>query len=89
MNEPLVAQVVEDLDRKERARVVGNLASQISQFYGMKRPTAVAVTEIALGTTGAAGEYLRRSKVGRKRLIDITISMLLGGVERLAHEEQQ
>jgi AcrR family transcriptional regulator len=83
MNEPSVAVAVEELDRADREYVVDFLARRMADAYGLPAKVAAAATEIAMGMTGAAGEYVNRGKGDRNTVETLTLCMLLGGVAAL------
>jgi AcrR family transcriptional regulator len=65
------------------------LARRIAEEFGVSMPDALALTEIGLGLTRAAGELIRRSGARREDIEDMTVEMIIGAVRSGAAQRRR
>lgn len=86
MSEPSVAAAFKEREHERRQRVVDFLAREMARTLNVPRDIANLVTELSLGTTGAAGELISRGEVGRKRVEDLLVCLYKGNIAALREQ---
>ena len=86
MSEPSVAEAFKEREYERRQRVVDFLAREMARTLNVPRDIANLVTELSLGTTGAAGELISRGEVGRKKVEDLLVCLYKGNIAALREQ---
>ena len=86
MSEPSVAAAFKEREYERRQRVVDFLAREMARTLNVPRDIANLVTELSLGTTGAAGELISRGEVGRKKVEDLLVCLYKGNIAALREQ---
>lgn len=81
LNEPSLVDAVDTVRTPDHDTNVRYLARRISKEFGIVLADALRLTEIGLGLTIAAGDYLQKSGAPRSEVEDITVSMIIGAVK--------
>lgn len=81
LSEPSLADAVGTVRTHEHDANVRYLAKRISREFGVSMADALALTEIGLGLTIAAGDYLQKSGAPRVEVEEMTIAMIIGAVK--------
>ena len=86
MSEPSVAEAFKEREYERRQRVVDFLAREMARTLNVPRDIANLVTELSLGTTGAAGELISRGEVGRTKVEDLLVCLYKGNSAALREQ---
>lgn len=81
LNEPSLADAAGTVRTPEHDTNVRYLAKRISKEFDIALTDALRLTEIGLGLTIAAGEYLQKSGAPRADVEDITVAMIIAAVK--------
>lgn len=84
MNEPAVATVIRTVDLEGRQLTVSFFARQIVKRFGMDEAGAARASDLLMGLTGAAGDYLSRTGEAVDTLEDTVVTMIMAALERVA-----
>lgn len=86
----LLAEPSLDTVRTHRhASNVRYLARRIAEEFAVTMPDALALTDIGLGLTMAAGDLIRKSGARREDIEDMTVSMIIGAVRSGAAQRRR
>lgn len=89
LNEPSLADAVDTVRTPDHDTNVRYLARRISKEFDVVMADALRLTEIGLGLTIAAGDYLQKSGAPRSEVEDITVSMIIGAVKAGAAQSRR
>ncbi len=81
LNEPSLADAVGTVRTHEHDTNVRYLAKRIVKEFDVSLADALRLTEIGLGLTIAAGDYLQKSGAPRVDVEEMTIAMIIGAVK--------
>lgn len=84
LNEPAVASAIAGQDREGRQLTVRYFAKAMTASFGIDKETATVATDLLMGLTGAAGDYLYRSGGDIQQIEDIVVDMILAAVKDVA-----
>jgi AcrR family transcriptional regulator len=84
MNEPAVAVAIRSVDAEGRQLTVSFFATEIAKCYGLDASTGAMASDLLMGLTGAAGDYLARTGEEVGRVEDMAVTMIMAALERLA-----
>jgi AcrR family transcriptional regulator len=83
MNEPAVSAAVRALDTEGRQHTVEFFGSRIAAAFGIEKKSAEAASDLLMGLTAAAGDYLARTGADVKAVEDMVLELILGALTRL------
>jgi len=83
MNEPTVASAMRAADAEGRQRTIDFFSSALSRDFGLDRRTAVVVTDLLMGLTGAAGDFLARQGADIDEVEDLVVDMIVAAVRQV------
>jgi TetR/AcrR family transcriptional regulator, fatty acid biosynthesis regulator len=86
LSEPTLSGIGNTVRTHEHDSNVRYLAKRISKEFDIANGDALRLTEIGLGLTIAAGEYLQKSGASRAEVEAMTVSMILGAVKAGAEQ---
>lgn len=87
MNEPAVAAAVRDLDSEGRQHTVTFFGARIADAFNISPATAQTASDLLMGLTAAAGDYLARKSASVAPVEDMVVELILGALTRLADKE--
>jgi TetR/AcrR family transcriptional regulator, fatty acid biosynthesis regulator len=89
LSEPSLADAVDTVRTPDHDTNVRYLARRIAKEFGIVMADALRLTEIGLGLTIAAGDYLQKSGAPRNEVEDATVSMIIGAVKAGAAQSRR
>ena len=89
LNEPSLADAVGTVRAHEHDTNVRYLAKRIAKEFKVSLADALALTEVGLGLTIAAGDYLQKSGAPRADVEAMTVAMIIGAVKAGAAQCQK
>jgi len=89
LNEPSLADAVDTVRTPDHDTNVRYLARRISKEFDIVLADALRLTEIGLGLTIAAGDYLQKSGAPRADVEDVTVAMIIGAVKAGAAQSRR
>ena len=89
LNEPSLADAVDTVRTPDHDTNVRYLARRISKEFDIVLADALRLTEIGLGLTIAAGDYLQKSGAPRTDVEDVTVAMIIGAVRAGAAQSRR
>jgi AcrR family transcriptional regulator len=89
MSEPSLTASLDTVKTHEHTSNVRYLAKRIAREFDVSMPDALALTEIGLGLTLAAGELVSRSAARRQDIEDMTVDMIIGAVRTGAAQRRR
>ncbi len=89
LNEPSLADAVGTVRTHEHDTNVRYLAKRIAKEFKVSLADALALTEVGLGLTIAAGDYLQKSGAPRADVEAMTVAMIIGAVKAGAAQCQK
>lgn len=90
LNEPSLSDAVDTVRTPEHDTNVRYLAKRISKEFDISMADALRLTEVGLGLTIAAGDYLQKSGAPRADVEEMTIAMIMGAVKAgVAHSRRK
>lgn len=84
LNEPVVAQALRGTEGEERKLTVRYFARAMTREFGVDEGIAATATDLLMGLTGAAGDYLYRSGGDIAPVEDMVVAMIMAAVRDLA-----
>lgn len=81
LNEPALSGVGDTVRTHEHDSNVRYLAKRLAKEFNISVGDALRLTEIGLGLTIAAGEYIQRAAAARAEIEELTVSMIIGAVK--------
>lgn len=84
LNEPVVAQAIRGTEGEERQLTVRYFARAMSREFAVDAEVAATATDLLMGLTGAAGDYLFRSRGDIAAIEDMVVAMIMAAVRDLA-----
>lgn len=81
LNEPSLVDAVDTVRTPEHDTNVRYLAKRLSKEFDVSMADALRLTEIGLGLTIAAGDFLQKSRAPRIDIEEMTIAMIIGAVK--------
>lgn len=81
LNEPSLAAAAGTVRTHEHDTNVRYLAKRIAKEFKTPMSDALRLTEIGLGLTIAAGDFLQKSGASRAEVEDMTVAMIIGAVK--------
>ncbi len=81
LNEPMLRGVGDTVRTHEHDSNVRYLAKRVSKEFDVSIADALRLTEIGLGLTIAAGDYLQKTGASRAEVEEMTIAMIIGAVK--------
>lgn len=81
LSEPSLSDAVDTVRTHEHDANVRYLAKRIATEFEITVADALPLTEIGLGLTIAAGEYLQKSSAPRAEIEDMTVAMIISAVK--------
>ncbi len=84
LNEPTLASAIAGFDREGRQLTVRRFAKAATAAFGLDHATATTITDLLMGLTGAAGDYLYRSGGDVQRIEDFVVDMIMAAVRDVA-----
>ena len=88
MNEPAVSAAVRELDSEGRQHTVEYFGSRISSTFGIDRQAAETASDLLMGLTAAAGDYLARTGAEVAKVEDMVLELILGALTRLGEQSR-
>lgn len=86
VNEPAVAQAIRSVDEQGRELTVAFFAREMSATFGLPPKVAATVTDLLMGLTGRAGDYLSRHRDEADFVEDVAVRMIMAAVREVAAE---
>lgn len=86
LSEPSLADAADTVRTPEHDTNARYLAKRISKEFGIALADALRLTEIGLGLTIAAGDFLQKTGAPRAQVEETTIAMIIGAVKAGAAE---
>jgi AcrR family transcriptional regulator len=86
MNEPAVAQAIQSVDQQGRELTVAFFARAMTESFGIAPKLAATVTDLLMGLTGRAGDYLSRHRTDADFVETITVQMIMAAVRAVASD---
>ncbi len=86
MNEPAVSAAVRELDSEGRQHTVDFFGSRISTVFGIDQKSAETASDLLMGLTAAAGDYLARTNADVAAIEDMVLELILGALTRLGDD---
>ena len=83
MNEPAVSAAVRELDTEGRQHTVDFFGCRISTEFGIDHKAAATASDLLMGLTAAAGDYLARTDADVAEVEDMVLELILGALTRL------
>ncbi|MEY2758265.1 MAG: HTH-type transcriptional regulator AcrR [Pseudomonadota bacterium] len=80
LNEPSLVEEVGAVRTSEHTTNVRYLAKRLAKEFDISRTDALRLTEIGLGLTMAAGDYLQTGAASRSEVEELTVAMIIGAV---------
>lgn len=84
LNEPTVAQAIRGTEGEERQLTVRYFARAMTREFAVDEKLAATATDLLMGLTGAAGDYLFRSEGDIAEIEDMVVAMIMAAVRDLA-----
>lgn len=81
LNEPALSGVGDTVRTHEHDSNVRYLAKRLAKEFNISVGDALRLTEIGLGLTIAAGEYIQSAGAARAEVEELTVSMIIGAVK--------
>jgi len=81
LNEPALSGVGDTVRTHEHDSNVRYLAKRLAKEFNISVGDALRLTEIGLGLTIAAGEYIQNTRAARAEVEELTVSMIVGAVK--------
>lgn len=83
--EPAVARSLADEDQRARHKAMQYLARRVAREYGLPHDVALSAVDMQMAMTEAAAQHLQQSHDDVDFATEICVTLLLGGLEALAH----
>lgn len=84
MNEPSVASSMRSVDAEGRQRTIDFFSAALRRDFELDPQTAVATTDILMGLTGAAGDFLARQGGTVPEVEALVVEMIMAAVRQVA-----
>lgn len=84
MNEPAVAATARELDVAGRQETVAFFAMRIARTMDMPAEVAAMASDLLMGLTGAAGDYLARTGADIDAVETMVVEMIMAALARVA-----
>lgn len=84
LNEPALASAIAGIDQQGRQLTVRYFAKAMTASFAIDTETATTVTDLLMGLTGAAGDYLYRVGGDTQRIEDLVVDMIMAAVRDAA-----
>lgn len=84
MNEPAVSAAVRSVDAEGRGATVAFFSQQIKEAFGIDLTTAAMVSDLLMGLTGAAGDYLFRTGGDLDQVEEMVVEMIMAALRQVA-----
>ncbi len=84
LNEPVVARAIRSIDAEDRQLTVRYFARAMTAAFDLDPATATIATDLLMGLTGAAGDYLFRSGGDIAHIEDLVVAMIMAAARDLA-----
>jgi AcrR family transcriptional regulator len=81
LDEPSLTNAVETVRTHEHDGNARYLAKRVAKEFDIPLADALRLTEIGLGLTIAAGDYLQKTGAPRAEIEDLTVAMIIGAVK--------
>lgn len=86
-SQPEIAVAIKDRQEKYSKRVASQLVERVAKTYKLTRARAELVVSMSSGASVAAAGYAARKRAGREKTIDLTVSYILAGLNRIAQSK--
>ena len=83
MNEPAVSAAIRSVDEEGRQLTVTFFAREIARHYDLSLSASAMAADLLMGLTGAAGDYLCRTRADLDELEDVVVEMIMAALARL------
>ena len=84
LGDPSVAKLIEDSDKADRDRTFRYFVKQVRLTYGLSLPNAMAGVGMLMAVTDRAGQMLAEGLVDVALAEEMTVQLILGGLDRLS-----
>ena len=84
INEPAVAAAVRGLDSEGRQHTASFFAARITKKFAIAPDRAATASDLLMGLTGAAGDYLARSGADADAIETMVVDMIMSALTGLA-----
>jgi len=84
LGDPSVAKLIGDSDKADRDRTFRFFVKQVRRTYGLSLPNAMAGVGMLMAVTDRAGQMLAEGLVDLALAEEMTVQLILGGLDRLS-----